>query len=106
MNAIAVTVSMRERWQMFAENWSVGRFLGERFGTNRGQDSNRHTTRYSPGHLQQISLHVDDLVLTVRFARDEVLQAIRLEPDGAVDEVVLGSNRSPRRQKHGAFAYC
>jgi hypothetical protein len=80
---------MRERWQMFAENWSVGRFLGERFGTNRGQDSNRHATRDATGHLQQVGFDVDDLVFAVPFAGEEVLEAIRLEPDGAVDKAVL-----------------
>ena len=39
MNAIVVTIWMRERWQLFAELWSVVRILDKRFGTNCGQDS-------------------------------------------------------------------
>lgn len=66
---------------MFAEIWSVGRFFQERFGTNRGQDLNRHAGRDSPGHLQQIRLHVDDLVVSASFAREKVPNVIGLEPD-------------------------
>ena len=40
-----------------------------------------------PRDLQQIGLHVDDLVVAVPFAREEVLQAVGLEADKAVDEV-------------------
>lgn len=64
-------------------------FLGERFGTNRGQDSNCHAARHATGNLQKVGLYVDDLVLAVPFAREEVLQAIRVEPNEAVDETVL-----------------
>ncbi len=51
--------------------------------------SNRHAARHPPRHLQQVGLHVNDLVVAVPFAGEEVLQAIGLEPDGAVDEAVL-----------------
>ena len=48
---------------------------------------------YRAGHpardLQQVGLYVDDLVLAVPFAGEEVLQAVGLETDGAVDEPVL-----------------
>jgi hypothetical protein len=37
MTAIAVTIEMRERWQVFADFFSVRRFLEEHFGTHRGQ---------------------------------------------------------------------
>jgi hypothetical protein len=50
---------------------------------------NCHRARYPSCNLQQVGLHVDDLVLAVPFAGEEVLQAIGLEPDGAVDEAVL-----------------
>ncbi len=51
--------------------------------------SNRHATENAPRHLHQIRLHVHNLMFLVPFARKEVLQAIRLEPDRAVDETVL-----------------
>lgn len=51
--------------------------------------SNRRATRHATGDLQQVGLHVEDLVVAVPFAQKEVLQAVRLEPDGAVDELVL-----------------
>ena len=61
----------------------------------------RHLT--SPGHLQQISLHVDDLVLAVPFAGEDVLLAIGLEQDGAVDEAVLvGAGRTNGGADHSA----
>ena len=56
------------------------------FWDRRGIHSNHHVTRHPPRDLQQVSLHVDDLVFAVPFAEEEVLQAIRLEPDRAVDE--------------------
>jgi hypothetical protein len=60
--------------------------------------ANRHTTRDTTGDLQQASLHVNDLVLAVPFAREEVLQAVGLEQDGAVDEaVVVGAGVVPER---------
>ena len=60
--------------------------------------SNRHAARHAPGDLQQVGLHVDDLVVAVPFAGKEVLQAIRLEPDRAVDESVLvGAGVVPER---------
>ena len=65
---------------------------------HRGQDSDRHATRNATGDLQQVGLDVDDLVFSVPFAGEEVLQAIRLEPDGAVDEAVLvGAGVVPER---------
>lgn len=78
---------MRERWQMFAENWSVRRFLEERFGTNRGRGSNRDAPWHPARDLQQVGFQGDDLVLAVPFAGEHLLQSIRPEPDGAVDEV-------------------
>lgn len=51
--------------------------------------SDHYTTRHPPRHFQQVSFHIHNLVLAVPIAREEVLQAIRLEPDGAVDESVL-----------------
>ena len=60
--------------------------------------SYHNRTRQTPRDFQEVSLHVDDLVLPVPFAGEEVLQAIRLEPDGAVDEAVLvGSGVVPER---------
>ena len=56
---------------------------------HRGQDSDRHAPRHATSNLQQIGLHVDDLVLAVPCARKEVLEAVGLETDGAVDEAVL-----------------
>ena len=49
----------------------------------------RYPARHSPCELQEVGLHVDDLVLTVPLARKEVLQVVGLEPDGTVDEAVL-----------------
>lgn len=49
----------------------------------------RHRAGNPSSDLQQVRFHVDDLVLAVPFAGEEVLQAIGLEPDGAVDEAVL-----------------
>jgi hypothetical protein len=51
--------------------------------------SNRDASRHATGDFQQVGLHVDDLVLAVPVAGKEVLQAVGLEPDGAVDEAVL-----------------
>ena len=45
--------------------------------------------RHPPRHLQQIRLHVGGLVLAMPFGREEVLEAVGLEPDGTVDETVL-----------------
>jgi hypothetical protein len=45
MNAIAVTIEMRERWQVFADFFSVRRFLEEHFGTHRGQVATPPGTR-------------------------------------------------------------
>ena len=56
---------------------------------HRGQDSDRHAPRHATSNLQQIGLHVDDLVLAVPCAPKEVLEAVGLETDGAVDEAVL-----------------
>lgn len=41
--------------------------------------------------LQQIRLHVGDLVLAVPFAQEEVVEAVGLEPAGAGDKPVLVS---------------
>ena len=49
--------------------------------------SNRHAAWHATGHVQQIGLHVDDLVVAVPIARKEVLQAVGLEADRVVDEV-------------------
>lgn len=57
--------------------------------TVRGLDSNYHATRNVARDLQQIGLHVDDLVLPVPFALEDVLHAVDLETDGAVDAAVL-----------------
>jgi hypothetical protein len=51
--------------------------------------SDRHPAWHPCFDLLQIGLHLDDLVLAVPFARQEVLQAIGLEPDGTIDEAVL-----------------
>lgn len=59
-----------------------------------------------PAVFQEIGLHGDNLVPAVPFAGEHLLKSIRPEPDGAVDEAVLDSNRSPRRQKQRAVAYC
>jgi len=65
---------------------------------HRGQDSDRHATRNATGDLQQVGLHVDDLVFSMPFAGEEVLQAVGLEADGAVDEAVLvGTGVVPER---------
>lgn len=55
--------------------------------TGRSTISDRHTARHPPRDLQQIGLHVDDLVFWMPFAGEEVLQAVGLETDRAVDEV-------------------
>ncbi len=58
----------------------------------------RHATRDATGHLQEVSLHVDDLVLAVPFAGEEVSHAVGLESNGAVDEAVLvGAGVVPER---------
>gem|GEM_PF-6065430 len=58
----------------------------------------RHSTRDATGHLQEVSLHVDDLVLAVPFAGEEVSHAVGLESNGAVDEAVLvGAGVVPER---------
>jgi len=57
--------------------------------TGRSTILDRHATRDATGHLQQVGLHVDDLVLAMPFAGEEVLQAVDLELDGAVNEPVL-----------------
>jgi hypothetical protein len=60
--------------------------------------SHCHRTRHPPRHLQQISLHIDDVVLSVPFAGEEVLPAIRLDPTGTVDKAVLvGAGVVPER---------
>lgn len=60
--------------------------------------SNPHRTRRPPRDLQQFGLHVDNLVVSVPFARKELLQAIGLEQDGAVDKAVLvGASVVPER---------
>jgi hypothetical protein len=52
------------------------------------RDTAGHST--APGDLQQVGFHVDDHVFAVPVAGEEVFfQAIGLEPDGAVDELVL-----------------
>ena len=75
---------------MFAEIWSVVHFFRERFKAC-GQDSNRDTAWHAAGHLQQIGVDVDDLVLAVPFAGEEVLQAVGLKLIRVVDETVLVS---------------
>ncbi len=45
-------------------------------------------TGYTPRDLQQVGLHVDNLVLAVPFAGEEVLQSIGLESNRAVNKVV------------------
>ena len=57
--------------------------------TPRRPASNRYATWHPPRDLQQVGLHVDDLVFAVPFAAKDVLQAVGLETDGAVDEAVL-----------------
>jgi hypothetical protein len=60
--------------------------------------SDHHRTRNPTGDLQQVRLHVDDLVLAVPFAGEEVFQAVGLEADGAVDKAVLvGEGVVPER---------
>lgn len=64
----------------------------------RGSGSNRHAARHAPRNFQQVSLHVNDLVVAVPFAGEEVLQAVGLELDGAIDEAVLvGAGVVPER---------
>ena len=74
-------------------------FLRYRFGADcRGVRSNRQATRHPSCDLQQVRFHVHDLVVAVPFAREEVFQAVGLEPDGAVDEAVLvGAGVVPER---------
>ncbi len=50
--------------------------------------TNRHAARHTPGHLQQVRLHVDDLAFAVPSVREEVLQAVGVLPDRAVDQAV------------------
>jgi hypothetical protein len=75
------------------------RYYGNSSGLYR-QRSNRHSAGHAPGDLQEVGLNVDDLVLAVPFCREEVLQAIRLEQDGAVDEAVLVGARSVTKSMH------
>ena len=64
-------------------------FLCYRFGADYwGIHSNRHAARHATGHLQQVGLHVDDLVLAVPSVREDVLQAVGVLPDRAVDQAV------------------
>jgi hypothetical protein len=49
--------------------------------------SNHYPTRHSPGHFQQIRLHVHNLVFAVPFTRKEVLESIHLEPVLATDPI-------------------
>ena len=56
--------------------------------------SNPHPTRHPSRDLQEIGLHIDDLVVAVPFVREEVLQAIGLKLDETVEEAV-GRRQSP-----------
>lgn len=60
--------------------------------------ANHYSTKHPPTDLPEVGLYVDDLVVAVPSAGEEVLLAIRLEANGAVDEAVLvGTGVVPER---------
>lgn len=55
-----------------------------------------HAARHPPRDLQQIRLHVYDVMLPVPIAGEEVLDSVGFEQDGAVDELgLLGAGVVP-----------
>ena len=54
-----------------------------------GQYSNRHATQHSALEFPQVGLHVDDLVLAVHFAQEEVLRAVGVNSEGSGHGAVL-----------------